>query len=187
MSFTFNSGIPASGNNPSSDQPIMLQNNVASEGIIAVDHIGYNASGGGQHKQVTFNSNNTPSTFPVSPPVLFTKTVGSLPQLHFYSGTAAQSSTQYSNAATFGTFLLGGLIIKGGIITVPALTTTLTFTYSALTPALAAFPNDTLAVFLSNQDRMAIPPPVTGKNATTFTITSDPTSAASFYFLAIGY
>ena len=47
--FTFNDTIPASGNNPSADQPTMLANNVATQGIIAVDHVGYNMPDGGYH------------------------------------------------------------------------------------------------------------------------------------------
>lgn len=61
MSFTFSTTIPAAANNPSVDQPDMLQNNVATNGIIAIDHITFNALGGGQHKQVTFNGKNIPA------------------------------------------------------------------------------------------------------------------------------
>lgn len=60
MTFTFNSGIPAAGNNPSNDQPIMKANNVAEAGIWNVDHVGFNQNNGGKHLQVTFNSKNTP-------------------------------------------------------------------------------------------------------------------------------
>src|SRR5437868_3312089 len=112
MTFTFDSSIPASANNPSNDQPIMLTNNIASEGIIAVDHIGYNVAGGGQHKEVTFNNDPargypfTPAV-PTSPPVLFAKdNAANIPQLFWYSGSGAVGSTQYSEAANFGTFLL---------------------------------------------------------------------------------
>ena len=61
MSFTFSTTVPAAPNNPSVDQPDMLQNNVATNGIVAVDHITFNTLGGGQHKQVTFNSKNVPA------------------------------------------------------------------------------------------------------------------------------
>jgi len=52
MTFVFDPTIPAANNNPSVDQPVMLANNVASDGIIAVDHIGYNLINGGNHLQV---------------------------------------------------------------------------------------------------------------------------------------
>lgn len=51
MSFTFNDGIPAPNNDPSVDQPDLLQNNVSINGILAVDHISFNAQNGGTHLQ----------------------------------------------------------------------------------------------------------------------------------------
>ena len=71
--FSFNNTIPATANNPSNDQPIMLLNNVGDIGIWAVDHVGYNSVGsggagssGGQHLQVTYNLKQTPA-IPVDP------------------------------------------------------------------------------------------------------------------------
>jgi hypothetical protein len=55
-SFIFNDAIPAAGNNPSNDQPIMLANNVANTGIWDVDHIGFNSVNGGKHTTVSFPS-----------------------------------------------------------------------------------------------------------------------------------
>jgi hypothetical protein len=54
MAFPFNFGIPAANNNPSSDQPIMQQNNVSSYGILGVDHVTYGLTNAGTHKTVTF-------------------------------------------------------------------------------------------------------------------------------------
>lgn len=54
MTFTFNTGIPAANNNPSVDQPDMLNNNISTSGILAVDHVTFNAINGGTHKQVTY-------------------------------------------------------------------------------------------------------------------------------------
>lgn len=61
MSFTFNTGIPAAGNNPSNDQPIMQANNVATDGILNVDHISFNANDGGTHKQVHLTAFTNPT------------------------------------------------------------------------------------------------------------------------------
>jgi hypothetical protein len=58
--FTFNNGIPAAGNNPSNDQPIMLSNNQSNQSIWAVDHVGFNANSGGTHLQSTYSSKNVP-------------------------------------------------------------------------------------------------------------------------------
>lgn len=60
MSFTFDDTIPAANNNPSDDQPVMLQNNVSEAAIWEVDHVGFNAANGGTHKQVAFYSQNVP-------------------------------------------------------------------------------------------------------------------------------
>lgn len=120
MSIGYTLGIPASGDNPSTDQPIMQANNDANPAIWLIDHIGFNASGldkSGLHKQVTFNNNNIPAV-PTAPPVLFTDTVAGLPQLKFFSGDAAHSSSQYvfgaADSTNGSTFLLGGMILKWG-------------------------------------------------------------------------
>jgi hypothetical protein len=52
MTFTFNNAIPAAANNPSSDQPGMLTNNISNALIWAVDHFGFNSSNGGSHQCV---------------------------------------------------------------------------------------------------------------------------------------
>lgn len=52
--FTYDIGVPAAPNNPSNDQPLMLQNTVSISGIWNVDHIGFGAANGGTHQQVTY-------------------------------------------------------------------------------------------------------------------------------------
>lgn len=82
--FTYNTQIPFSTNNPSVDQPQMLINTVAINGIWSVDHVGFNSTGiggsgssGGQHTQVTFNGNNPPATAPsqASLSILYANTI----------------------------------------------------------------------------------------------------------------
>lgn len=119
--FSYNTGVPNAPNNPSIDQPVMLNNTQSIDGILDVDLVGFNADDGGTHKQVTFSSNNVP-TLPTPTAggnnigILFTNTVGSgtVDQLFYYAGTAAQSSSQYVNSASTNgsTFLLGGIIMK---------------------------------------------------------------------------
>lgn len=58
--FPFDTTIPAANNDPSADQPIMLQNNISTAGIIAVDHIGFGVANGGTHKQVTLTNEPAP-------------------------------------------------------------------------------------------------------------------------------
>jgi len=93
MTFSFSTTIPAANNDPSDDQPIMLTNNGSIAGLIAVNHIGFNTTGGGQHKFVEFNGNNAPSPPAGNASVLFTA-----------AGTAKPASPQpfWQNAdATF--------------------------------------------------------------------------------------
>ena len=58
--FNYINPLPVSSNNPSVDQPNMTINNASVLGIAAVDHVGFNASNGGTHLQVTLSSENTP-------------------------------------------------------------------------------------------------------------------------------
>src|ERR1700759_5387563 len=60
MTFPINTGIPASGNNPSNDQPLMQTNFSNIAGLLAVGHTNQGTSGAGTHKQVTFFTKNTP-------------------------------------------------------------------------------------------------------------------------------
>lgn len=114
MSISYNIGIPDAPDNPSTDQPLMKNNNDNIATYVAVDHVAFNTTGSGKHNQVTFQNNNIPAV-PTSPPVLFTNIVGSLPQPFFYSGDAAHGQNQYAvTSANGSTFALGGIIIKWG-------------------------------------------------------------------------
>lgn len=148
MTFPYSPAIPNPPNDPADDVSIMQTNAGSISSILAVDHVGFNLSGGGEHKQVTFNSNNPPAP-PVSPAVLFTNNQdgagnnlpGSLAELFFYSGSASQSANQYNITATNGSVLLMmGVILKWGSYTlgpgVPS--TTITFTN--------AFPNNIFSI-----------------------------------------
>ena len=48
--FDYNINVPATNNNPSTDQPEMLINAQSDFGIWNVDHIGFNANNGGTHQ-----------------------------------------------------------------------------------------------------------------------------------------
>lgn len=141
--FSFNTSIPASNNNPSLDQPEMLTNNQSTDGILAVDHVTFNANDGGTHLQVSFSSNNTPS-LPTNFPTLFTGTLGGttgsgLSELFFYSGNAAQSSNQYKISANGSVMLFGGIILKWATVTGNLVSTT----FASL--GLNDFPNNVFA------------------------------------------
>jgi hypothetical protein len=123
-------------------------------------------------------------------PVAFTKIVDVLPQLYFYSGTEAQSKDQYTRDTNFSTFLMGGLILKGGVFS--ATVNSNAVTYSTLSVPLAAFPNNTLAVFFTNKNTTngrASNYNVTAMTSTGFTVTITANAGANFdiMFVAIGY
>lgn len=61
VNYTFNDSIPASNNNPSDDQPLMLTNNQNLPALLSVDHVSFNENNGGTHKQITFIGKNTPA------------------------------------------------------------------------------------------------------------------------------
>lgn len=200
MSISYNTNIPFSTHNPSDDQPLMLTNTNSTAQWVAIDHVGFDPGGGatsGQHKQVTFNSNNVPSV-PTSPPVLFTNTVGSLPQLFFYSGNAASGQNQYSITGSGGTgsggstFLLGGIIAKWGVV---AASDNSSITFATLSGA--AFPNACLGVQLTlytssasstNALILSVSPTPTASAFTPRIRRSDGTTqAATIFYLAFGY
>lgn len=147
MSISYITGIPASNHNPSSDQPNMLINTNSIAQYVAVDHVPFNTATSGQHEQVTFNANNVPSV-PTSPPVLFTNIQdgagntlpGSIPELFFYSGSAAVSQNQYVSQANGSVVLMGGIIMKWGIYNLPGTG----FNQPVIFPV--AFPNNCFSV-----------------------------------------
>tara|TARA_R110000868_G_scaffold121883_3_gene323341 strand:- start:11592 stop:12161 length:570 start_codon:yes stop_codon:yes gene_type:complete len=66
--FTYNANIPASGNNPSMDQPIMQENAQSISSLIAIDHVGFSTNNGGYHHKVTLNDVTDPSTVAITNP-----------------------------------------------------------------------------------------------------------------------
>ena len=64
-------GVPVPTNDPSVDVGTMQSNCTAIDTWTATDHLAISASATGQHKQITFASNNPPAV-PTTPPILFT-------------------------------------------------------------------------------------------------------------------
>lgn len=62
MTFPIDTNIPAANNDPADDQPLMQQNFSNISQYLTVDHVAPGSSGAGQHEQVTYNSQNTPSS-----------------------------------------------------------------------------------------------------------------------------
>lgn len=175
MTLTYTRGIPATNNNPSNDQPNLLDNTNSVDDIISVDHYSFADTPSGDHKQITFGGNNVPS-LPATPPILFSNLVGGLAQLFFYSGDAAHSSTQYVASANGSTFLLGGVILKWGVVISAGASTPQTFT--------SAFPNNCFIVLTKGQNSAGNNLTISGVTPSGFTLTSS--SSCSYYYLAIG-
>lgn len=137
--FTYTTNIPATNNNPSTDQPDMKINTNSTNSILGVDLYSFNNSNGGWHKQVTLP---IPSPF-VMPPskaaqsTIYTNTAG---QTQLFAttdaGGKAYQLTRFIDAsfAEFGadvaltpvaggsgsggwTFLPGGLLLQYGFCT----------------------------------------------------------------------
>lgn len=185
MTFSYNPSLPNPPNDPADDVPGMQVNSASIAGLVSTDHVGFNVAGGGQHKQVTFNSNNVPAVFPVTPPVLFTDVVAGLPQLKFFSGDAAHSSNQYIVAGSGSTMLLGGIIIKWGAYTILAGNSFVNVTFAS------AFPNNVFSIVLTNTVSATVGD-LTG-NYNTATVTGfkanrqgSPGTNAVYTYIAIG-
>lgn len=180
MTYPINVNIPAANNDPADDQPLMQTNFANINSYLQVDHTNPATTGAGEHKQVTFNSNNVPA-IPTSPPVLFTNNDAfSTPQLFFYSGNAAKSSNQYVASTNGSTYLLGGIIVKWGSGNANQSGTVNSFT--------SAFPNNCYSVLVTPTDTAYTGTfAVTAVSTTGFTAKRQSGSGVTgFYYLAIG-
>ena len=172
--FNFNTGIPAANNSPSVDQNPMLENFTSINQLIAVDHVSFNANNGGQHTAIHFNQDASyVPTVPTSPPAMFTNTVAGLPQLFYYSGDAAHSSSQYNAASSGSTFLLGGIILKWG-----------TGTTNSSTTFSSAFPNNLFGVVANTNTSSLLTIGISGQSVSGFTANAP--AASAFFYVAIG-
>lgn len=189
MTYPINVNIPAAANDPADDQPEMKTNFSNINSYLQVDHTNPAATGAGQHKQVTFNSNNVPS-IPTSPPVLFTNTQdgagntlpGSVPELFFYSGDATRTSNQYRSVAVGSTVLTGGIIMKWGAVAAVSDGTPISF----VTP----FPNNVFSLQVSGGTSSSPQPTInfSQSSLTTsgFTAKITGTQPLNLYYIAIG-
>jgi len=117
----YNRDIPDAPNNPSNDQPKMKENFNNIDTLLAVDHVSFNATNGGFHKQIDFALKATPAA-PLDPvSVAFTQSSASLTQVQGSATTNAQEF--YRNALgiyplsairAFGSFV--GLAGAGNIV-----------------------------------------------------------------------
>jgi hypothetical protein len=183
MGFPINPNIPAAGNNPSNDQPIMQENFANINSYLQVDHTNPVDSDAGEHKQVTFAENNVPA-LPTIPPVLFTNTVAGnpVPQLYYYSGIDTGSSEQYStptaSSGNYSTMALGGIVIKFGTVVISSATAgsqPVTFTNP--------FPNNLVTVNVTVNNTKITTPPTYPIPAISVFVSTLATTGFGVYFL----
>jgi hypothetical protein len=208
MTFTFNNAIPASGNNPSVDQPGMLSNNISTANIINVDHVGFNQSSGGKHKVIRARSLQTLG-IALPPGVsgegsIYTRTASAVTNL-FYRPDATANEYQLTRTiaasfATFGTdtnyngnniggwtFLPGGLLFQYGFITPVVNQGNTAIVYPVAFSSGPAFSLTVSAVVTSSLGDLTSAIRTGTSGSTGFSIsTSSSGNVTSFYWMAIG-
>lgn len=108
--YGYTDNIPAGGNNPSQDRPLMTENFNSIDGLIGEDHVSFNLANGGFHNQIRMPTmTNMPSPANrISSSITEYAKVSGQSQLFITNG---QSTNEYqltlmdnTNAPTFGVF-----------------------------------------------------------------------------------
>ncbi len=165
MSFTFNDGIPAANNNPSFDQPEMLQNNISNALIWNVDHIGFNdaSNEGGSHVQNTYYHFSAPSN-PVGTPASVAYPAGGV-------GDATHAQYYFRNSLT--SFIINAVKAWGSFIVTSSGNTLLdNFNCASLSTDLAGTTSTiTMNVGTTGSNNYTILPFITGNQSISYSIT----------------
>lgn len=189
--FAFSTTVPTTGHLPSIDYTTMAANNVSAAGIMAVDHIGFNITGGGWHNQSTYPNLGSAPTTASGQLALYSKAGAVSSELWMIrdanAGTATALTTSKIGAPTVSTngcsWLPGGILIQWGTSSVPTSgTQVVTFP--------VAFPNNAYNVSVtgirnnSGGDGVFV---LTGSVGNTgFTLRNGSGSISSVYWMAIG-
>lgn len=117
MTINYNLGIPASGNNPSSDQPLMQTNTNSIDTLLQVDHFSFKFAPSGTHKQVTLTNQSAPGIGSGSG-VLYCNTVSAASQPFWQNAAGSKQISTFTGTPSVGangtSFLPGGAIIQWG-------------------------------------------------------------------------
>jgi hypothetical protein len=197
--FNYINPLPVSTNNPSVDQPNMTINNASVLGLIAVDHVGFNANSGGTHNQVQLQvvtGTSPPAGILPSTNTLYSQETGSAPlgplgELFYTrggSGTGIQLTGPSSPIASGNgyTFLPGGLMFQWGSGAVNTSGTATNFTFPV------AFQNNFFSITLACNNTASTSPTannvfVKSTSLSGFqVINSSSGTVTSIYWMAIG-
>lgn len=114
----FTTGIPAQNNNPSKDQPDMLQNNDNIPVFVGIDHYGFNVStnNSGTHKKVTLSNLAMGPGFTGGDGVLYAGLFNgdSWPVWQNTTGSTILASSATNASANGYASLPGGLLVQWG-------------------------------------------------------------------------
>lgn len=171
---TYITGIPATANNPSVDQPNMLTNTNNIPPLIAQDHFGFNDNAGGNHKQVHMKNQAAPGGIGANADGVFYCNSSAGQSRPFWQNAAAGSPFQFSllgaqSIATNGYLtLVGGIILQWGFVNAPGGGPT------AVTFPLNPFPNNVFSVQLTPRNDG-------GHSAFTYYLDGAPTTAGFTY------
>lgn len=189
---SYNPGVPTANQTFKETQGPINTNFTIANTAFGVDHVNFATNANqGMHNKVTLVTTTDPAAV-VQGPIVYSKSIGGKQEIFFRQSTTDGSSivqlTDMANAVTGGTsngstFIPGGIIIKWGQFTTAA--NPHTVTYTALVPAISAFPTNTLMVQLTPINTGGVGNyRVSTANATTFVVNAP--TGSSFYFLAIG-
>lgn len=188
--FAFSTSIPAANNSPADDQPYMLSNNSSTSGIIAIDHVGFNTSNGGYHKQITFSANQSAPGYGTGVSDLFVNLSSSISQLFFQNsaGTVQLTGLPITSTSTGGGTCWGittpwGLKLNFGQ-SVISVNSSQTITYAV---AFSSTVYSTLVTLNSNAPNGSSVT-VSGGSTTGITIYRNqlPAGSATVFYLSIG-
>lgn len=196
--YNYTTGVPATNDNPSDDQPDMQVNTDSTASILAVDHFGFQNNDGGWHQQVTIPKRTAIPTVVANQGALYTKTANSATQL-FYTPDASTNQyqitrTNAANFATFGTFtvydgakpnqsggwsfLPGGLLMQYGTVS--------TATNGTVVGFPITFTNIFSVTGTRGQGNTGTTWGVSAVSNAGFTISHSSGSGSAFYWMAIG-
>jgi len=186
--FPFNPSIPASGNDPSDDQPLMQNNNNSTFLIVDVDHFGFRQTNGGTHRKVTLTNTANPA-IPAGANAVFFGNLASGQSYPFWKNAAATyqlinadsaAANGYFTTAT-GIKFQWGIVVSAsstGSVVFPSAFTTACYNVQ-LTPTVSSSSNHASSDYVLNT------PPVSTTGFTWYQA-DRASSQTGFFWMAIG-